>query len=317
MDTQEQLTEDTADRKELLAKQFDQIEAQPEPEPEAEPVEAAAPEEETEEVEEVSAWEKPPSSWKKEYRDTWGTLDSQVREYIHQRENEMRSGIENVKSKAQLADQMQQAAQPYMQTIQTLGVDLPTAISGLMEADHNLRYGNPEQKRAYLMQLAQQYNVQIGDAGFQQEIPSDPYISQLQQELYGLKNEVVGWKQQQEQAQNQAILSEIEEFSTKAEFFEDARPTMITLLQSGVANTLQDAYEKAIRLDNDLFERVQQSQQAAAEAAQRKAANMAAKSAKAAAVSIKGSTPRVQTPTNAQDRRSMLLQQFSDTVDRL
>lgn len=317
MDTQEQVTEDTADRKELLAKQFEQIEAQPEPEPDPEPVEASEPEPETEEVEEVSAWEKPPSSWKKEYRETWGNLDPKVREYIHQREEETRAGIEPLKTKAQLADQLQTAAQPYMQTIQSLGVDLPTAVSGLMEADHNLRYGSPDQKRAYLMQLAQQYNVQLGDVGFQQEAPADPYISQLQQELYGLKNEVVGWKQQQEQAQNQAILSEIEDFSTKAEFFEDARPTMITLLQSGVATTLQDAYEKAVRLDSDLFERVQQSQQAAAEAAQRKAANQAAKVAKAAAVSIKGSTPRVQTPTNAQDRRSMLLSQFSETLDRL
>lgn len=313
MDTQEQPTEEAVDRRELLAQQFS--EAEP-PAEEPVPVETQAAEEP--EPEEPKIWAKPPSSWKKDYHDAWDTVDPKVREYIWQREDETRAGIEPLKSKAQFAEQVQKVAEPYMQTIQSLGVDLPTAISGLMDADHNLRYGNPQQKRAYLMQLAQQYGVSLGDTGdFPQEMPVDPYISQLQQELYGLKNEVVGWKQQQEAVQNQTLQAEIEEFSTKAEFFEDAKPTMITLLQSGVATTLQDAYDKALRLDNDLFARVQQSQQAAAEAAKRKAADQAAKSAKAAAVSVRTSTPRVQTATNAQDRRSMLLEQFGNVADRL
>ena len=315
MDTQEQPTEEAVDRRDLLAQQFSEAEISPES---PEPVESQAAEEPEPEPEEPKVWAKPPSSWKKDYHDTWDTVDPQVREYIWQREDEMRAGIEPLKTKAQFAEQVQKVAEPYMQTIQSLGVDLPTAISGLMDADHNLRYGNPQQKRAYLMQLAQQYGVSLGDTGdFPQEAPADPYISQLQQELYGLKNEVVGWKQQQEAAQNQSLQAEIEEFSSKAEFFEDAKPTMITLLQSGVATTLQDAYDKALRLDNDLFERVQQSQQAAAEAAKRKAADQAAKSAKAAAVSVRTSTPRVQTATNAQDRRSMLLEQFGNVADRL
>lgn len=313
MDTQEQPTEEAVDRRELLAQQFS--EAEP-PAEEPVPVETQVAEEP--EPEEPKVWAAPPSSWKKDYHEVWDNVDPKVREYIWQREDEMRAGIEPLKSKAQFAEQVQKIAEPYMQTLQGLGVDLPTAISGLMDADHNLRYGNPQQKRAYLMQLAQQYGVSFGETGdFPQEAPADPYISQLQQELYGLRNEVVGWKQQQEAAQNQSLQAEIEEFSTKAEFFEDAKPTMITLLQSGVATTLQDAYDKALRLDNDLFERVQQSQQAAAEAAKRKAADQAAKSAKAAAVSVRTSTPRVQTATNAQDRRSMLLSQFNDTMDRL
>ncbi len=315
MDTQEQPTEEAVDRRELLAQQFSEAEAAPE---EPVPVETQAAEEPEPEPEEPKIWAKPPSSWKKDYHDAWDTVDPKVREYIWQREDETRAGIEPLKTKAQFAEQVQKVAEPYMQTIQSRGVDLPTAVSGLMEADHKLRYGNPQQKRAYLMQLAQQYGVSLGDTGdFPQEAPADPYISQLQQELYGLKSEIVGWKQQQEAVQNQTLQAEIEEFSSQAEFFEDAKPTMITLLQSGVATTLQDAYEKAIRLDNDLFARVQQSQQAAAEAAKRKAADQAAKSAKAAAVSVRTSTPRVQTATNAQDRRSLLMAQLNETMDRL
>jgi len=64
-----------------------------------------------------------------------------------------------------------------------------------------------------------------------------------------VRGEVMGWKQQQEMQQNQQLLGEINQFSMKADHFEEARPTMIQLLQSGMAETLEEAYEKAIRLN--------------------------------------------------------------------
>ena len=70
--------------------------------------------------------------------------------------------------------------------------------------------------------------------------------------------------------ENQSLLNEINQFSLKAEHFEDVRPTMIQLLQSGVAQTLEDAYEKAIRLDPNLFEQMTKAQQAEVAAKQAK-----------------------------------------------
>ena len=172
-------------------------------------------------------------------------------------------------------------------------------------------------KRAYLVQLASQYGINLGDEGYDQQVnPIDPAIYELRNELNSVRGEVVGWKKQQEEVQNQTLLSEIEQFAHKADFFEDARPTMIQLLNAGVATDLQDAYEKAIRLDPDLSEQVQQSRQAEADAAKSKAANKAAKSAKAAAVSVRTSTPGFQPTTKAQDRRSMLLEQFDSVSER-
>jgi hypothetical protein len=142
-------------------------------------------------------------------------------------------------------------------------------------------------------------------------------IYNLQNELNNVRGEIVGYKQQQEEAQNQTLMSEINNFSQTAEYFEDARPTMIQLLQSGVATTLEDAYEKAIRLNDDLFEQSQQSRQAEAETERKSAANRAAKAAKVAAVSVRSSTPGAATATKAQDRRSMLSEQFNSINDRL
>lgn len=314
------------DRKELLAQQFDAVEAGEDPSPQPSgrdqngrfaraPTEEAPPEPKEEPI-----WSKPPASWKKDYHDVWMKADPRLREYAWQREEQMKKGVEPLLSKAQFADSMNAALEPYMNTIRGLGLTPDKAVAALAQADYTLRTAPPEQKMQYLMQLAQSYGVNLGQ--MPQAAPAqagnfDPTVYQLQNELNAVRGEVMGWKQQQEMVQNQQLLNEINEFSTKAEYFEDARPTMIQLLQSGVAETLEEAYEKAIRLDSSLFERMQSAQQAQIAANQAAQKDRAAKTARAAAVSVRGSTPGANTASKAQSRRSLLEEAFNDLEQRL
>ena len=323
MDTQDQIIpEDTGvDRKELLAQQFDDIETdQPEskePAPRAPNGKFVANDAAEDAPVEEPVWKRPPSSWKRDYHDVWQTADPRLQEYAYKREEEMRAGIEPLRSKAQFADQMNEAIQPYMNTIQGLGIDAPRAVKALMEADHVLRNSPPDQKRAYLANLAQSYGINLGEVDpYQQVGPVDPNYYALQNELNSVRGEISNFKQQQEMAENQSLLGEINSFAGKAEYFEEVRPDMIKLLQSGVAGTLEEAYEKAIRLNDDVFTQTQQRSQAEAAAQKSSSANRAAKAAKAAAVSVKSSTPGTKTTTKAQDRRSMLLEQFDSVNER-
>jgi len=315
VDTQESIApeEATVDRKELLAQQFDSVEAAPAPEP----AKTEAPAEAAPEAEEEPVWSRPPSSWKSEYKEKWSTADPDFRKYVWQREDEMRAGVQPLLGKAEYAERMQKAVEPYMTTIQGLGIDPASAVQALMQTDHNLRTLPQQQKVAYLAQLAAQYGINLGEAdtASQGEFVN-PTIYALQNELNNVRGEVVGWKQQQEAAQNQILEAEISAFAKKAEHFEEVRPTMIQLLNSGVASNLEDAYEKATRLNDTIFDRIAQGRQAQAEAAKREAADKAAKAAKAAAVSVRSSTPGVRTPTKAQDRRSMLLEQLDNINER-
>jgi hypothetical protein len=296
------------DRRELLSQQFDEVQNEA-------PVEAVRTQEQPnlEPPAEPPVWERPPASWKKDYHEAWTTADPKLKEYAWKREEEMRAGVQPLLTKAQYADQMQQAIEPYMNNIRGLGIEAPQAVKALMEADNVLRHGSPQQKQAYFAQLAQQYGINMGDVQIQ---PTDPNFYAIQNELAQVRGEVLNWKQQQETAQNQALLSEINQFQAKAEYFEEARPTMIQLLNSGVAQDLQDAYDKAVRLDNDLFTKHQQASQGQADAAKREASNRAAKAARAAAVSVKSSTPGAATSTKAQDRRSLLMEQFDNMNER-
>ena len=320
MDTTEPIvpTEAPDNRRELLSQQFDEV-AEPAKYQREDsgkfasndkPLEKAA-----EEPIEEPVWKRAPASWKKDYHDVWQTADPKMQEYAWQREEQMRKGVEPLISKAQFADQINEVVNPYLQTIQGMGLDTPKAVKALLEADHMLRTSNGQDKLQLFSRLAQQYGVNLNEVNFQQGV--DPTIYALQNELNNVRGEVNGWKQQQEQAQNQQLLGEIEKFSSKAEHFEEARPTMIQLLQSGVAQTLEDAYEKAVRLDPELFDSVQVSKQAELDNAKRVAADRAAKSARANAVSVKSSTPGMATKNNTQDRRSLLAEQFDQITARL
>jgi hypothetical protein len=317
--------EDT--RREKLLEQFDQVESAPAGETAREDVPrddqgkfaAKEPEQtmmqQAEQPVEEPVWKRPPASWKKDYHDAWQTADDRLKEYAWQREEQMKAGVQPLMEKAKLADQFQEVLNPYMDTIRGLNIEPTQAVKALMEADHALRFSDPQQKQQLFMRLAQQYGVTLG--GELQQQPFDPNISALQQELNRVRGEVMSWKEQQEQVQNQSLLGEINSFAMKAEHFEEARPTMISLLQSGVAATLEEAYEKAIRLDDNLYQQVQQSRQAQAETQQKVVANQAAKKARAAAVSVRSAAPGATTATKAQDRRSMLAEQFDSVADRL
>jgi len=271
--------------------------------------------------EEPPVWRRPPASWKKDYHEVWQKADPKMQEYAWQREEQMRAGVEPLLSKAQFADAMQEAISPYMQTIQGLGLSPDKAVAALMDADHKLRNSDPQTKLQYFQQLAQSYGINLGAMQSQQgQMPQqtvDPTVYALQNELNKVRGEVMGWKQQQEMMENQTLLNEINQFSLKADHFEDVRPAMIQLLQSGMAQTLDEAYEKAIRLDPNLFDQVTKAQQAEAAAKQAKEQNRAAKAARAAAVSVRSATPGVNTAPKAANRRAILEEAFSETESRL
>ena len=270
---------------------------------------------------EPPVWRRPPTSWKKDFHDVWQKADPKMQEYAWQREEQMRAGVEPLLAKAQFADTMQETIAPYLTTIQGMGLTPEKAVSALMQADYTLRTAPPQQKMQLFAQLAQSYGVNLSAMGANpQAAPQnnvDPMVWQLQNELNNVRGEVTGWKQQQEMQQNQQLLGEINQFSLKADHFEEARPTMIQLLQSGMAETLDEAYDKAIRLNPDLFEQINKAQQAEVAAKQAKEYNRAAKAARAAAVSVRSATPSANTAPKAANRRALLEDAFSETESRL
>jgi len=114
---------------------------------------------------------KAPSSWKPAAQEAYlkagrgeALTPEEARILTHEadrRESDFHRGVEEFKTHAQKARAYEAVIAPYQQTLQSLGVDAPTAIGALLKADHTLRYSDPATKAQYFQQLAQQYGVNL------------------------------------------------------------------------------------------------------------------------------------------------------------
>ncbi len=265
-------------------------------------------------------WKKPPQSWKKDVHPHWEKIPPEVAQYVHEREQQTRASVEQIIPKARSYDYMLKAIQPFAENIRiatggTSDQHVIQAVKGLMEADHILRTGAPEQKRAYVFRLAQVYGVNLGDVSDAPQV--NPQVFTIEQKLAALEGRLESERQAQAEAENRSLLNDIQQFATKHEHFETLKPKMIGLLNAGLATGLDDAYTQALRLHDDLFQADLAAKQAQAEAERIKSKDAAAKSARSAAVSVRSGTPTGNTAPKAQDRRAMLAEQFSEQDARL
>ena len=227
-----------------------------------------------------------PSSWKKDYEEHWGKLDPTLQDYIQQREADYAKGVSTYKNQWDMAAPIVEAIRPFEQVLQQNNINPAQWISQLGNAHAKLVYGSPEQKLTMFAQLANEYGVNLGQLTGQTGY--DPQFSQLAQELNQIKNQWSSFQSQQEMVEQSQLQNEIASFRDDKPYFEDVRETMAGLLQSGMAHDLQSAYDKAIRLNDDVFHKVNATQAQKSEAAQRE---------KVAQAKAKVLSPRSTTPT--------------------
>ena len=300
------------------------------PEPVAEVEETEEPVEAAEEQEYTPSVQRP-TTWKKEYLPLWDKLDKgealsqdearSLLQYNVQRENEFKKGVSAYKAEADNARSLTEAISPFVPELQKNGIHPAAWINNLGRAHMILSQAPYQQKIELFSKLAQDYGIDLNSAysGINTTQYQDPQAFALQQQIQQLQQQVqqVGsWKEQQEQG---VLMNEIQRFSSDAEkhpHFEAVREQMAQLLENGLANDLETAYAKAVRLNDEVWQNEQNRllQQATKQATQ---AQRVAK-AKAAAVSPKSVTPNSQTnQSGAKDRRSLLAEQMGELGSRV
>lgn len=234
---------------------------------------------------------KPPSSWKKDYWEAYQKLDPQLAEYINQREQQFASGVSTYREEAIKAKELNDALAPFMPEFAAHGVQPSQWIRNMGTAHQTLMRGSPEQKLQAFQKLAQDYGVPLHSIQSGQIDPVMQYVSPLQEQVLQLRGQLTNWQQQQEQQQQAAMLNEIETFKANAPHFEEVRETMAGILQAGLAPDLKSAYDKAIRMNDDLWqaEQTRKAQEAEKQRQEAEAAKVAR--ARANALSPRGSTP--------------------------
>jgi len=293
--------------------------------------EATAEESEVTEEQEYTPVVARPTTWKKEYLPLWDKLDKgealsqdearSLLQYNVQRENEFKKGVSAYKAEADNARSLTEAISPFIPELQKNGIHPAAWINNLGRAHMILSQAPYQQKVELFGKLAQDYGIDLNSAysGENTTQYQDPQAFALQQQIQQLQQQVqqVGsWKEQQEQG---VLMNEIQRFSSdvdKHPHFEAVREQMAQLLENGLANDLETAYAKAVRLNDEVWQseqnRLLQSATKQATQAQRVA------KAKAAAVSPKSVTPNSQSgQSGAKDRRSILAEQMGEMGSRV
>lgn len=247
-----------------------------------------ASQEEVQQVAEEAPRAPRPSSWKKDYEAQWESLDPELQKYINQREQEYAKGVSTYKNQWDSAAPIYEAmAQHVLPDLQQHGIAPQQWIAEVSRAHKSLTYGSPQEKAQTLMALANNYGVDLGQFT---GMPVDQNYSMLAHELAQLRNQWNGFQTMQQQHEQLSINNEIQEFSQDAPHFEAVRETMAGLLESGVAKDLKTAYDKAVRLHDDIWEQMQ------AQHAQQNTQELTQKAAQARAKAV---SPKSAAPTGS------------------
>ena len=268
-----------------------------------------------------------PTTWKKEYLPIWDKLTNgeqlspeeslKLAEYSNQRESEYKKGVSTYKQEADNAKSLVEAISPFIPDLQKQNIHPAAWINNLGRAHMILSNAPYQQKVDLFHRLARDYGIQLGQesvAPVQQY--QDPQSYVLNQQLQALQNEVQqvrGWKEQEEQAR---LMGEIERVRSNAEqfpHFEVVREDMAQLLERGLAQDLETAYAKAVRMNDEVFKLEQERLLSQAKKEASKAQQVA--KAKAAAVSPKSVTPNgVGNKADGKDRRSLIAAQLGEAM---
>ena len=236
------------------------------------------------------------SGYRADEREKLSTLPVDVQKIIDSREEKFFQGVEQYKVKAQTASNIEAILQPDAEILKQFGYNTPESyVSRLVTVERQLRDPDPMTRIRALQGIAADYGLDLGQLS---EVQFDPHAHQLQQRVAQYETERTLSQASSQSAETEQLNSMIEEFAQTHEHFETVKTAMGKLLEAGQATDLESAYEKAIRLDDGLFKQLQAKQLEDIQKANLLKANQAAKTAKSAAVSIKGS-PSGQKPISA------------------
>jgi hypothetical protein len=276
-------------------------------------------------VEEV----KKPTTWKKEYVDVWEKMKEgkpldkeefvKFAEYANQREAEYKRGVSAYKAEADNARQLTEAIGPFIPELQAQNIHPVAWINNLGRAHMVLSKAPHQEKVQMFHRLAQDYGIQLNQNGIQmpEQQYVDPYQQQLMQQLQATQQQVQQLSAIREQEENARLNQEISRVSSDRErfpHFEMVREDMAQLLERGLAQDLESAYAKAVRMNDEAYkletEKLLKTTNMQASKAQQVA------KAKATAVSPRSSTPSGQVSKgDAKDRRSLIAEQLGQAMD--
>ena len=239
-----------------------------------------------------------PLSWSAEKKAEWSSVPPTVQEYILQRDKESHEAISRAGQQIKAFEPISKVIEQYGHVFQKNGLQPHDGIARMMAVNEMLESDAPTAIR----EIAKAYGVNLQGETTQDADSGNREVAELKAELARVKSHLTAQDRQREAAESQTLAREIADFAKDKPHFESVRKVMAGLMQSGAAETMQDAYEKAIYADPTIRQSLQADAQKAAED-KRKAeeAERVVKAKKAGAVNVKSSPAASNGPRTMDD----------------
>jgi hypothetical protein len=240
-----------------------------------------------------------PVSWTAEQKAKWATLPPDTQAYIAQRDKESHEAISRAGQQIKAFEPIGKVIEQYSHVFQKNGLQPHDGIARMMAVNEMLETNAP----AAIREIAKAYGVNLqGTTDEQDASPESPRIAELEARLARQEAHLTAQLRQKQEADDAALAREIADFAKDKPHFETVRKVMAGLMNSGAAETMQDAYDRAIYADPTIRQSLQVEAQTKAEE-QRKAeeAKRVSAAKKAAGVNVKSSTAHSNGPKSMDD----------------
>lgn len=251
----------------------------------------------------------PAQSWSAEMKAEWTKLPPKIQEYILKREGEAHKRITELGETAKGAEQIRTVMDRYQQTFR--GQNPAQAIEKLAAASDFLERSPLEA----IKWLADAYRVDLSQLGAARQPGTDENseaaqlrseISQLKRELSDTKTRVLSREQREMETHQQSIAKQVEDFARDKPHWAEVENDVLAQIHAIRVSdpnlppdkTLEKAYDRALKLNEDVQAKISADKKAAEEAKQKaEAAKKATEAKKLAALNVKstkGVSPKAQ-----------------------
>lgn len=232
-----------------------------------------------------------PQSWKKEWEPDWKATPKTARERFIEREKQMLAGLEGYKGDAGYGRQLREAFKPYADLLKQQGVDEVKAVQYLLSAHQRLSNAQTpaEQRMQYLHDLAKSYGIQLSAAPAQAGEDTPPALKAALDRLQRVEGVLTEQQQREQEQRVAATKSEVDAFASDQAhpYFDECSEDIAKLIRAGYS--LKDAYDKAVWANPVTRQKeLGRMQKEQAEAAKKKALEVAKQARKGTAVNVKG-----------------------------
>jgi len=191
-----------------------------------------------------------PSTWSKAAAEKWSTVDPTIQAEIAKREEDMFRGLEQYKGRAELGDRYEGVIAEFKPILEAEGIDSVEMFGNFAANHYLLSRGTPEQKLEVAANLLNHYGIHpdlIKERLGTRPEPN-PEVDALRAEIAELKRGVTTITTREVEAQKAHFQQQIETFASDPAhpYFNEVATDIATLLKTGVATTLEEAYDKAV-----------------------------------------------------------------------